>query len=246
VVATTGEPLGAAELDGADVVRTPLPDGGFLIARRADNDDAWVRFSRAFMHEARSPLNALAIYLELLGTRLAPADKHDRPDAAPERIFARANDQIRRIEDLIRAFGELWAARGEGAELADMVRAAGRFCEHEALRLGLQWRQEVCPHAPVDAASGSLANALVDLFGGALRAPPETVIHVSLRQTEDRGAALRVELVSPTGSAIPLMKTGIDALRALGVSVQVDARGVLATFAAPRLPGSGGRAGTTG
>src|SRR4051794_17673311 len=63
VVAAAGDE--GAESEGTQTQRLPLPDGGHLIVRAVPSESAWYRFARAFIHEARSPLNALAIYIEL-------------------------------------------------------------------------------------------------------------------------------------------------------------------------------------
>jgi signal transduction histidine kinase len=229
-VATAGDPGAAAVLEGPGVERTPIPGGGFLVTRAAADDEAWSRFSRAFIHEARSPLNALAIYLELLGTRLSEASPKDRPDATPDRIFAKANDQIRRIEDLFRAFGELWGARGEGTDLAEMLRAACRFSEHEALRHGLQMSYEICAHAPIAAAPGLVADAVVLVLAGALRAPQDTRIHLSLQNVRTQEVELQVDLMQGPGTLVELLRPGAERLRAAGGRVELGDRSISATF----------------
>lgn len=230
VLAAAGEGL-PAPLEGPGVERHALPGGGFLITRTLPADDAWPKFSRAFVHEARSPLNALAIYLELLVPRPDRPAREPRPEASPERILGKANDQVRRIEELLRAFGELWGVRGDNADLAEITRAACRFAEHEALRHGVQLTHEVVPHATIDCSPALVADAVVQLLSGALRARPESKLHLALAIQDDRLAVLEFSVAR---EALPddgaLLQPGADAFRALGARVDLTSRGVRVTY----------------
>ena len=236
VVAAAGEQPTTSPTEGPGIERFALPDGGFLVTRVALPDSAWSRFSRAFIHEARSPLNALAIYLELLGTRMTGSLPHGRPEAAPDRILAKANDQIRRIEELLRAFGELWGARGETTDLAEAARAACRFSEHEALRDGLQISHEICATAPVAVEPARFADALVLLLGGALRAPPDSVVRLKVAPRDERQVELAVEFASTaTRPPLALLEPGEAALKAIGGRVTMGQRGLTAAFALAKV-----------
>lgn len=235
VVGGLGENGAEGPLEGPGIERTALPGGGFLIARRSVPSDAWSRYARAFVHEARSPLNALAIYLELLSNRLAGSPPPERREASPDRILTKANEQIRRVEELLRSFGELWGTRAETTNLSEMVSAVARFSEHEAHRLGLTFAAEVAPQLAIGTPSGAMADALVLLLGAVFRAPPESHIAVRLAQRDDR-VALSVDVTrSPVGAAAELLRPGAEALRAVGGVVDMREASVTALF--PRVVG---------
>jgi signal transduction histidine kinase len=230
VIGTMGDIGAEGPLEGPGIERVALPGGGYLIARTQPASDAWPRYARAFIHEARSPLNALAIYLELLSSRLASAIPKDRPEASPDRILAKANDQIRRVEELLRSFGELWGARGEKTALSEMVSAASRFSEHEALRLGLTFSSTVVPGIVVGCSPRPVADALVLLLGAVFRAPPESQVAVSLSPQGERAVALSVEVISAQPPAVDLLQAGAEALRLAGGRVEREGQRVSATF----------------
>jgi len=218
VIASVG-PAEPTWVNSPDVARVPLPDGGFLAASPDGRDASWSNFARAFVHEARSPLNALVIYLELLGPRTAQAE--GRASIAPEKVLAKAQEQVRRVEDLLRTFSELWAPRGELADFAAITRSAARFSEHQAIRKSLRFTQQICESAPIAAAPVLVADALVALMSGALQARPESAIDIKLELLpEDREARLTVTLPVVAGE-VPagLFETGAAAFRKLGASV---------------------------
>lgn len=244
VIAGIGEKSETGPLEGPGVERVQLPDGGFLVTRMSAPDTAWSRFSRAFIHEARSPLNALAIYLELLNARLVTGmtSPGKRPEAAPDRILSKANDQVRRIEELLRAFGELWGARGESSDFAEILRSACRFAHHEAMRHGVQLSHAICPMAVIACSPIQLADATVTLLGAALRAPAETTVDVTL-VIEGREAVLSVRFAGGPSEIQALLQPGADALRATGGKVVLQPHGLTARYAVVEpAPGSTARA----
>lgn len=222
VLATTAAEV-AASPDGA--LRWPLPDGAILVAHPAATGEAWARLARAFIHEARSPLNALAIYLELLAARV-PEAPPDNPEASAERLLARAHEQVRRVDDLLMMFGTLWAPAAQGpTDLAGLARAASRFAAHEALRRGLQFESRLCPAAAVQAGGNLVSEALVALFGAALAAGEGTRVEVGLELAGD-DAVLTVSLAAGT------MQTAaaVRALEAAGARVEAGRQGARAAF----------------
>jgi hypothetical protein len=231
IVAGMGDHPEEGPLEGPGVERVQLPDGGFLITRRAAPDAAWSRFSRAFIHEARSPLNALTIYLELLNTRLVKGASTavQRPEAAPDRVLSKANDQVRRIEELLRAFGELWGARGDNSDFAEILRSACRFAEHEALRHSVQLTHAICPMAVVACSPMLLADATVTLLGAALLAPADTKLEVALT-IEGREVLLSVHFAGTAPDLLELLRPGADALSATGGTVELHSHGLIARY----------------
>lgn len=217
---------GSQEIDWAtapQVQKVPLPEGGYLATVAPSPDPSWSRFARAFVHEARSPLNALAIYLELIGTRHGAS--HDgKVDPGLERVLVKAQDQVRRVDELLRTFSDLWAPRGEVTNLAAIVRAAARFSEHEAIRRGFQLKQQICERALISTPSLMAAAAVVSLLGGALQAPAESVVTLTLDLVND-GAAVRlnVSVQLPPGQEKELLHQGESAFRLLGATCTRDA-----------------------
>lgn len=190
-------------------VSVPLPDGGRLVTRTPDGP-AWYRLARAFVHEARSPLNALAIYLDLLGTKVVPAAaRADRPDATGQRLIEKSDQQVRRVDELLGAFLDVWApSADEGVDLATIVRGVGRFAVHEARRRGVTLALEVCAEAPVPVASGPVADALVSTLLSFCAELEGGELHLAL--TED-APAFRLVL----GASRPLPRFAIERARGL-------------------------------
>jgi hypothetical protein len=197
--------------------RTPLPGGGFLASLPAEplgGEGDWPRFARAYVHEARSPLNALGIYLELLGTK--PAPNAVRPGFSLEKILTKAQEQVKRVDDLLRNFSSLWAPRGDVADLASMARAAARFADHEANRVGLRFHKEIADNATVELPPLSVASAVITLLAGLLGAEAESDVTFQVQRTGDR-VCVRAE-VQPSGQ-IAALSPGIQAFRELGADV---------------------------
>lgn len=188
--------------------------------------DPWERFARAFVHEARSPLNALGIYLELLAPKEAGAQ---RPGAQPARLVERAQDQVRRVTDLLACFSDLWAPRAgrEGVDLAALGRAAGRFAQHEAVRQNVGWTSSIADGlvVPVAAPPSALAHALLLLLDGALAVPAESTLELTIAAAAPQ---LRLAVSPPPDDS--LTAAGLAAFVALGASVERSGAGLAVSF----------------
>lgn len=196
--------------------------------RPPDREDPWERFARAFVHEARSPLNALGIYLELL----APREGGPPPSAAaqPARLVERAQDQVRRVGELLAFFSDLWSPKSDRpADLASLGRAAGRLATHEAVRHNLVWESRVPDGlvVPLLAKPSALAHGLLLLLDGALAAPEETELRLTIRRE-----APQLVLEFGTPALAPLLTPGIAALTALGATADLSAAALSVTFPA--------------
>lgn len=208
----------------ADAERLPLPEGSALVVCRAD-DEVWSRFAHAFIHEVRSPLNAMALYLELAGTPRGE-EPAGRPGPSLEYLLGRVQDQIKRIDGLLGMFGAVWAPKsGEPTDLAVVAASAVPFARHEAFRRGLDLEASVCPNAPVAADGGLVAEALVTLFGAAMQAKAGSRISFGVAVA---GSEVVVTLAtSPEGFATAAAQR---ALERAGARVEAGAQGVRAAF----------------
>lgn len=237
VVARTGGD-DASILESPHAMRTALPQGGFLIALEVDIESAWHRLARAFVHEARSPLNALGIYLEIIGTRLAAALPGGNLDATGSKMLTRSSEQVRRLDALLESFVDVWAPHPEQPlDLAVLARSAGRFAQHEALRRGLQITVEACETAPIEGNPALVSAALVALFGGVLEGPAEAAFLLAVRFS---GGEASLEITGGTGGALEVERLygpGARALALAGAEVRTTSAGLHARFerAQPQL-----------
>jgi signal transduction histidine kinase len=96
------------------------------------------RLSAGMVHEARNPLNAIAIHLEVLADKLIDEESGTIPAHLARNMDA-ARAQVRRLDDLLRRYGEF--AGGEAAQETDGLAAclsrAALLCEFHLRRGGL-------------------------------------------------------------------------------------------------------------
>lgn len=226
-----GPSAAAADSAGRAEERVPLPDGGFLVAERLTAEEPWSRIVRAFLHEARSPLNALGIYLELLQAKLGGTV------AGGERAIQRAQEQVRRLEELLRVFGDLAApTREDPVDLARVVGAVGRFAAHEATRRGLQLELRVSPSVWVRADAGALAESLVLLLGGALEASAGAELVFVLQAAGD---VAELQLSGLPQDEETLLDAGAGALAGVGATLERTPGALLARFPITAQPALG-------
>lgn len=227
-------------------IRLELPGGAAIVLRRHDGATGWFRFARAFVHEVRSPLNALAIYLDLASARLKPGAPKP-PTATPiDEVLEKATNQVRRIDELLKAFGILWSpadlapeatpADANETDLAHMVRVAVRFGENAAMRLSVRIEADLCDRARVQSSASDLADALVVLLveamegagAGEREAMGEGV--VQLRLHDDGGVRLELRARRGDGQPVASYVKGERALIAAGASVERIPGGVMGVF----------------
>ncbi len=190
----------------------------------ACRDQAWELFARAFVHEARSPLNALVLFAELASNHAAEAVEHEGPNLTY--LLAKVRDQVTRMSELLVAFGVLWAPRiDEPTDLAQIGRVVHRFARHEALRRGVDIRASICANAPIDADAKLVVQGLVLLLSAAV--------------AQERGSTIDFRVEAEESQALLSLETAVDglsfepALRALtqaGAQVEASARLVRARF----------------
>lgn len=93
------------------------------------------RLMESLLHDARNPLNALAINLEVLGEKLKD-DDGKIPETQDKNLRA-MREQVFRVDGILRQFSEFMTprlgARGEQG-LSDLVQAAVEVVAHESRR----------------------------------------------------------------------------------------------------------------
>jgi signal transduction histidine kinase len=158
---------------GLTMVATPRPEE----ARRA--------LARALVHELRSPLNALGIYVDLLSRPAAEGDG----GPSPAQLAEKAQSQIHRLNDLLQSFLSL--ATPTGSDLTTLLGSFVRLANHESMRRGGSMKLEAGGPLPVQAEAGLVVDALVRLVD-AVWSQPE-VNDVTLRLTGE-GVRVRLEV----------------------------------------------------
>lgn len=147
-----------AVLEDPDVTRRPLPDGSTLVSVPSGAAEASGRLAHAFVHAARSPLNAMALNLDIAQERLAnlPPDVTE----ALARTLGRASKQVWRIDELLRVFLDLWAPPlDKPCDLVRLVSDVGLLASHMSSRRSASLQFEV-PAQPVEVSVAP--RALVD------------------------------------------------------------------------------------
>jgi len=152
----------------------------------------------SLLHDARNPLNALAINLEVL------TDKLRQPDGlgGADRNLRAMREQIFRVDTILRRFADFLAPRPSGggeAKLSELVEAALEVAGHEAhkKRLRLIARVEPDLKAWLPYAWSARFLTLQIILRAIGRAQPGSDVEVSL--SRQSGAPLLI--VTETGSA---------------------------------------------
>lgn len=193
-----------AALEEPHARRQALPDGSTLVSVPSAGVEPERVFARAVVHEIRSPLNALGLYLEVARSRLQRGTQDERMSA--EAALQKAAHQIGRADEVLRSFLDLWAPDpSKPGDLATLARAAGRLASHVATRRRVALEVEVPDGAAVVATPGrALADALLILLEEALvdaseasgDVPPGTV-RVSLEAGDEVWLRVQVQGTQP-------------------------------------------------
>jgi signal transduction histidine kinase len=173
----------------------PLP-GGLTLQATPCADEARAALARAFAHEVRSPLNALGVYVDMLGRPDERSD--DGPKAAD--LAARAARQLGRVEELLQVFLELWAPE-RAPDLTTTLTAAVRLAAHEAMRRGHSLTFQAEGPLPVRSSPAALLDALGHLFEAIWSQPERTTASLRLRGSDDE-VLLEVEGVRLPGESL--------------------------------------------
>lgn len=177
------------------------------------------RLSAGLVHEARNPLNAMAIHLEVLADKLRDDESGELPPQYARNLDA-ARNQVRRLDDLLRRWGEFSCERTEAEELAVSAARAASLCEYHLRRAGLELAIDVPAGLVVDRA-GLVCQALTELLLlCARRAAPGSRLHLTGSSREgDISVAIRGSTVEEPEATAAGDTLAVDAVRAIARKV---------------------------
>lgn len=211
------------------LVRRSLPGGGSLVCVPTSPTEPARRFARAFVHEVRSPLNALAINLDLALTYAKTAFEKKENGPKLEVALARAGKQIGRVDELLRLFLSLWApaTEVESCDLVEFAQAAFRLGTHVANRREADLEIAADGPAQVLASGRALADTFFCLLDESLIRGANVVLTITREPT----VRMTVEV---TKVSAPSWLITTRALTALGAQVTRDAQRLTVDFTNPR------------
>ena len=157
--------------------------------------------ARTLAHEVKTPLNALAIHLEVLRNKVSAEDD----DAQSQRSFSALDSSIRQVDRLVRDFTDYSAPVAMDKKSIDVaevlgtsLEAAGSACAAKKIKLAT----ELAPGPwPIQGDATRLRQSFDNLLRNAMEAQPDGgEIHVSAKRD---GGELVVD-VSDAGPGVPL------------------------------------------
>ncbi len=210
----------ALRASGQEKIQEPAIDAGrhTLVAPLVDG----------LLHEARNPLNAISINIEVLAERLKRELGGSLP-ASHEKSIRSIREQVLRVDEMLRAFADFLSPRRSGRTDVDFGLLVSRACEvlgHESRKRRVPLRASVDPNARIDGESAALSFVAIQPILRALqRSAAGADVHVSLRSEEGKWV-YRVEDGGPQVGDEPSM----HALQALSATVhenggRIDVRG---------------------
>ena len=135
----------------------------------------------SLFHDARNPLNAIAIHLEVL------TEKMRGTEAAPkaENNLRAIRDQVTRVDAVLKSFSEFLVSkkRGEATlRFSDLVGQSLEVLGYEFRRKSILLRSSIEPNLSIRAEDRSCAGLLVlwPLFRAIRRAPPSSLVEVKV------------------------------------------------------------------
>jgi signal transduction histidine kinase len=185
------------------------------------------------LHDARNPLNALAINLEVLSEKLK--DEEGKIPESQEKNVRAMRDQIYRIDGVLRQFADFIAPRlgapGE-VNLAELVQRALDAAGHEARKRRVKLERALDATPPLTVRDAGAVHLLVAqlVLGAVGRAEAGAEIRVQLTRAQER---ISLEVSEPPGAGAD--EATHAALRALaqqgGADLTVRPEGILVGFA---------------
>ncbi len=174
---------------------------------------AATRLVDSLLHDARNPLNALAINLEVLVEKLK--DEDGKVPESQEKNIRAMREQVYRIDGILRQFADFIAPRlGASGEvnLAEVVQRALDVAGHEARKRRVKLERALDATPPLTVRDPGAVHLLVAqlLLGAVGRAEGGTEVRVQLVRAQAR---ISLEVSAPSGAAWD--EATLAALRAL-------------------------------
>lgn len=193
--------------------------------------DAFARLADGLVHDARGPLNVVALQLEVVSERVRAGDR--ALFEALEKSLSAIRLQVGRIDGLLKRFLQFASPRREPAgsvDLAEFLRRAVELCEHDARRHGVKIETRLQCVA-VSAEASSLAPAILRLVMQGIDASPSGgALHIAVAPQE-QDAVVHVSDSRGTGPAaygaaqeLARLLRGTLAQRRLGDVQQIELR----------------------
>lgn len=202
VTARSGERMNlqAERAAGLILVHAHSGDSGAGKAKLASaaRAEVYARLSEGMAHDARNPLNAMAIHLELLRDKLA----NGAPLSATERHLTTMRDQVHRIDQILKRFLRFASPRREPpstVDLAELVQQVVEVCGHDARRNGVR----VESHLEVARVTGDVAQlgeAVLQLVMQGIVASPGGSVQIELGRSDGQAV---LSLTDLPGAACP-------------------------------------------
>jgi signal transduction histidine kinase len=187
-------------------------------------ETARVALAKAFVHELRSPLNALGMYLELLSR----PGNNPESGPTPVQLAERAQQQIQRMDELLIACLSL-ASNDDSVDLSKFLKSLVRLAGHESMRLGGSLRLSADEPLLVRANMCAVLDALCVLLEAIWSRPVQE--EVTLRVAGVSGA-VRLEVDGIRLDAAPLTAP----FAAAGARLESENGRLTAFFAAKDAP----------
>lgn len=215
----------------------PLPVASELELVGAARQEMSVRLMDSLVHEARNPLNALAINLGVLAQKLRGPEGVVPP--SQERNLNAMREQIARVDETLKLFLDFMGrkASSAGADFSQWVARAVAAVGHEQRRAQVSLESELSPDLHLGAVldGGSLGFlALQPLLRGLARCTAGGTLRVDLSGRDGR-MIYRVEDCGADDGREPF-SYAVPALQRLALEVQGDVRieGARLTLELPR------------
>lgn len=177
----------------------------------------------SMLHDARNPLNAMAINLEVLAEKLK--DETGTVDPALEKNLRAMREQVFRADHTLRAFADFLINEPErlpDIPLADVLPRAVDVLGHQARIRRVKLKLEIEPGVAVRLADSAALRFLAyhSILRAVQRSAPGDEVEITLRRAGER-AALRVQDVGD-GEPNPFTRPALEALgREQSVEVSV-------------------------
>lgn len=181
------------------------------------------RLSGGFVHEARNPLNAVAIHLEVLADKLRDPETGEIPANFSRNVEA-ARNQVRRLDELLREYGEFAGRQPPANDLASLLKRAASLCEYHVRRAGLSLAVEAQQGVALQEPD-ALCHAILELLHLAIcRAAPGSGLELSAHAG---AGGIEIALAGAGDEANGAPGLAVEAARAivhsLGGEIELDA-----------------------